>query len=146
MHTKSYTLYRDFSTIAKITVTRFDKRLFKEYVSSISSPRVGDIYKNEIKAFDKYDIYYIAFYTPDMSLNNLEDKNTFWNVYLASCGSIITPESLRFVDKNEWKASWLYSVGKNRWWREYVVKFEKTRCKHPVLVVSSFLGSISLKF
>jgi len=34
-HTKSYTLYRDFSTAAKVKVTHFDQKLFKDYIRGI---------------------------------------------------------------------------------------------------------------
>ncbi|WP_022670922.1 hypothetical protein [Hippea alviniae] len=147
-HTRSYTLYRDFSTIAKIAATRFDKKLMSEYIDVMShlkgkSPsRYSDIYRE----LENYDVYYVAFYTPDMDLNNLEDKNSFWLVYLSACGNILKPVSIDYIEKSDWRASWLYSIGNDRWYREYIVKFNKNNCKNPILVVSSYLGTISLKF
>ncbi len=147
-NTKSYILYRDFSTVAQIKVTHFNKTLFEEYIKGIikGDPRAQK-YKPFLKQFNKYDIYYVAFYTPDMTINNLESNNSFWNVYLSSCGKIFRPESIKLIDKGDWRAGWLYSVGGDRWYREYIVKFNRDDgCQSKTFVVSSFLGTISLQF
>ncbi len=146
-NTKSYTLYRDFSTVAKVKVTHFNKTLFKEYIRGIlKSDPSEEKYKPFLDQFNRNDIYYVAFYTPDMTINNLESKDSFWNIYLSGCGKIVRPESIKFVDKNDWRASWLYSVGGDRWYKEYIVKFPKVTCEYKTFVISSFLGTISLNF
>ena len=147
-HTKSYTLYRDFSTIAKVTATRFDKKLMDEYIDVMShlKGKTPERYNEIYKELKNYDVYYVAFYTPDMDLNNLEDKNSFWIVYLSACGKILKPVSIDYVEKSDWRATWLYSIGDDRWYREYVIKFEKSDCKNPILVFSSYLGVVSMKF
>jgi len=146
-NTKSYILYRDFTTVAQVKVTHFNKSLFKEYIRGIlkGDPKEKK-YKPFLAQFGKNDIYYVAFYTPDMGINNLESKDSFWNVYLSGCGKIVRPDSIEFVDKNDWRASWLYSVGGDRWYKEYIVKFDKINCVKKNLVISSFLGTISLQF
>ncbi len=146
-HTKSYTLYRDFTTVAKVKVTHFNRQLFYEFIKGIINDNPdSNKYKMYLDEFNKYDIYYIAMYTPDMTINNLEEKNSFWNVYLSACGKILRPESVDFIDKSDWRAGWLFNVGGSRWYREYIVKFPKDNCANKVLVISSFLGSIPLRF
>lgn len=146
-HTKSYTLYRDFSTAAKVKVTHFDQKLFKDYIRGIIRDNPNNKrYRPFLDEFKRYDIYYLAFYTPDMQINNLDSKNSFWNVYLSACGKIIRPDSIKFVEKSDWRASWLYSVGGDRWFREYVIKFDKDNCREKTFTISSFLGTISLQF
>ena len=146
-NTKSYTLYRDFSTVAKVKVTHFNKELFKEYIKGIlkGNPNT-DKYKPYLEEFKKSDIYYVAFYTPDLTLNNLELPRSFWNVYVSGCGKIIRPSSIKFIDKDDWRSGWLYSVGGDRWFREYIVEFPKNSCANSTFVISSFLGTIALHF
>ncbi len=147
MNTKSYTLYRDFSTVAKVKVTHFNKELFKEYIRGIlkGSPNT-EKYRPFLEQFKKSDIYYVAFYTPDLTLNNLELPRSFWSVYLSGCGKIIRPSSIKLIDKDDWRSGWLYSVGGDRWFREYIVDFPKVSCIHSTFVISSFLGTIALHF
>lgn len=146
-NTKSYTLYRDFSTVAKVKVTHFNKTLFKEYIRGILNDDPNEEkYKPFLDQFNRNDIYYVAFYTPDMTINNLESKDSFWNIYLSNCGKIVRPKSIKFIDKDDWRSSWLYSVGGDRWYKEYIVKFPKSKCKEGNFVISSFLGTISLRF
>ena len=146
-HTKSYTLYRDFSTVAKVKVTHFNRKLFYEYIRGIvNDDPESKKYKRYLDEFKGYDIYYVAMYTPDMTINNLEEKNSFWNVYLSACGRILRPEKIEFVDKSDWRAAWLFNVGGSRWYREYIVKFDKDNCTDKIFTISSFLGSIPLRF
>ncbi len=146
-NTKSYTLYRDFSTAAKVKVTRFNKELFVDYIRGIINDNPNSKkYTPYIDEFKEYDIYYVAFYTPDLTINNLEENNSFWTVYISACGKILRPVSIKYIDKNDWRASWLYNVGGDRWYREYIVKFDKHSCKENTFVISSFLGTISLQF
>ncbi|WP_035589465.1 hypothetical protein [Hippea jasoniae] len=146
-HTQSKTLYRDFSTIAKATVTHFNKKLFEEYLKSLSKENLFvKKFRQYIDEFDKYDIYYLAFYTPDLNLNNLDKKNSFWIVYISECGNIQRPESIELIDKNDFRSSWLYSLKDERWSKQYIVKFKKNNCRKKEFVISSFLGSLVFKF
>ena len=146
-NTKNYTLYRDFSTVAKVKVTHFNKKLFEEYIKGILKGNPNTVkYKPFFEQFKKNDIYYVAFYTPDLTLNNLELERSFWSVYLSGCGRIIRPKSIKFIDKDDWRSGWLYSVDGNRWFREYIVEFPKGSCAHNTFVISSFLGTIALRF
>ncbi|WP_041323914.1 hypothetical protein [Hippea maritima] len=144
--TKSYTLYRDFSTIAKIKVTHFNKKLFSYYINTTSHSIKDKRFESYLDEFDSYDIYYVAFYTPDFDINNLSDKNSFWNTYLSACGEILRPVSIDSIDTNDWRSNWLISVDMERWAREYVVKFKRVNCRRKILAFSSFLGTAMLDF
>lgn len=151
-HTAEVTLYRDFTTIAIAKVTHFDKNLMKqyiEYVQKIDLDKNRDKrYVKMINEFDEYDIYWVAFYTEDDDINNLSDKDSFWNVYLLENSRTLSPVSVKEVELNNFKKQWMYLTNSNRWSRQYVVKFKKAPNKilHRSLVVSSFLGTMNFKF
>ncbi len=150
-HTKSVTLYRDFTTVAIAQATHFNKSLMEKYIKYTQKIDVqkSKKYKKLLKEFDKYDIYWLAFYTPDDDINNLSSKNSFWNVYLSKGSNIINAAHIKEVGINGMTKQWLYFVKANRWARQYIIKFKKQdniKSKKSCLVLSSFLGTIEIKF
>ncbi|WP_025270628.1 hypothetical protein [Hippea sp. KM1] len=144
--TRDFVLYRDFSTIARLKVTHFDKTLFTYYIKAISYNPSDERFLPYLNEFNQYDIYYVAFYTPDLDINNLADKDSFWNVYLSACGDVLRPVSISSIDSNDWRSNWLTSVNMERWAKEYVIKFKRVSCNRKVLAFSSFLGTASVIF
>ncbi len=149
-HTKSFTLYRDFTTIASAKATHFNKKLMRQYIEYTRNINIAKNKKHEkeLNEFNKYDIFWVAFYTDDDDINNLSDKDSFWNVYLVRDGKIVTPADIKEVDLNSFKKQWLYLVKSARWSREYIVKFKKAKNEkvEENLVISSYLGTIELRF
>ncbi len=149
-HTKSATLYRDFTTVAEAKATHFSGSLMKQYVEYTQGVKFDKIkekkYISAVSESKNYDIYYISFYTPDDDINNLESPNSFWNVYVSKNGEILKPVSIKGVNDDSISSQWRYLVKKNRWAREYVIKFKKTDGNKEYLIISSFLGSLTLKF
>ncbi len=151
-HTRSKTLYRDFTTIAIAKATHFDKRLMRsyiEYTQGIDVSKTTDKrYIDTLKQCDRYEVFWLAFYTDDDDINNLASKDSFWNVYLESDGRVIEPASIREVGINDFRKQWLYLIKFNRWAREYVILFKKdSALRTPLrLVITSYLGEIDMQF
>ncbi len=151
-HTVSKTLYRDFSTIAIAKATHFNKELMKEYIEytqGIKINKTGDRrYLETLKDCDKYDVFWLAFYTDDDDINNLSSMDSFWNVYIVRNGKILEPVSIKEVGLNDFKKQWLYLVKFHRWARQYVIKFKKPEKPEEkvTLVIASYLGEMDMTF
>ncbi len=148
-NTAGMVLYRDFTTIAIAKATHFNKQLMEQYIKYTQNvnPAESKKYKDMIKEFDKYDIYWLAFYTPDDDINNLASTNSFWNVYLSKGSTTLNAAYIKEIGINDMTKQWLYLLKFNRWARQYVIKFKKTNLKgKPTLILSSFLGTIEIKF
>jgi hypothetical protein len=149
-HTKSVTLYRDFTTIAIAQATHFNKRLMEEYITY--TQRMDAVkakkYHKLLSEFDQYDIYWLALYTPDDDINNLSSKDSFWNIYLSRNSATCSAVSIKEVGVNDMTKQWLYFVKANKWARQYIIKFKKDSkpSKNSRLVLSSFLGTIEILF
>ncbi len=151
-HTKKTVLYRDFTTIAIVKVTHFNKNLMEQYIEYTQN--AGSVekkykkYSKVLKEYDKYDIFWVAFYTDDDDINNLADKNSFWNIYLVRNSHTFMPVSIKEVDLSSFKKQWLYLIKAHRWAREYIIKFKKSDvpAKQESLVIASYLGTMDFKF
>ncbi len=151
-HTTGVTLYRDFTTIAIAKATHFNKNLMKQYIEYVQKRSLDKSrdkkYIETVNECDKYDVYWVAFYTADDDINNLSDKDSFWNIYLLENSHTLNPVSITEVELSNFKRQWMYLTNSNRWSRQYVVEFKKTpeKVSHRSLVVSSFLGTMRFKF
>lgn len=151
-HTRSFTLYRDFATIAMTKATHFNKNLMEQYIEYTQnitlSKNKDKKYTQALNDFDGYDIFWVAFYTDDDDINNLANKDSFWNIYLVRDGKTMAPASIKEVDLNSFKKQWLYLVKSHGWSREYIIKFKKPKktIGRENLVISSYLGTINFNF
>ncbi len=151
-HTVSKTLYRDFTTIAIAKATHFNKQLMRQYIEYTQGINVNKTndkrYLQTLKDCDKYDVFWLAFYTDDDDINNLSSADSFWNIYLIRDGKVIEPASIKEVGLNDFKKQWLYLIKFNRWARQYVIKFKKADLKdgRVTLVIASYLGEIDMTF
>ncbi len=149
-NTKKVTLYRDFTTVAIAQATHFNKKLMEKYIKYTQRVDAKKVvkYQKLLSDFDKYDIYWLAFYTPDDDINNLSSRNSFWNVYLSKNGTTLNATLIKEIGVNDMTKQWLYFVKANSWARQYVIKFKKSgpHSTKSTLVLSSFLGTIAIKF
>ncbi len=150
--TESRYLYRGFETVALAKATRFSVRLMEDYVKytqriiSVNfAPKKGKELINEAK---KYELYWLAFYTPDMLINNLSSDRSFWTVYLSCGGHVYFPYGIKTVRSASFASQWLYMIHAARWSEQYSIRFKKGVCKNRVahLIITSYLGTIEFSF
>ncbi len=151
-NTTSMTLYKDFTTIATVKATHFNKKLMEQYIKYTQGINVANDknkkYKKILNEFNHYDIYWVAFYTDNDDINNLANKDSFWSIYLSCNGKTYFPKDISSMRITLFTSQWLYIIHATNWFRQYSLKFKKGVCKQGTihLVITSYLGNINLTF